>query len=94
MDRVDLKARHDRGHTVVDCAQFGGRAAHIECKYLTGPLLRCHVAAHQDACSGTRLDDADRIFAREFRRNETAIRLHDEQVVAKPLLAERALQMA
>ena len=94
VDRIDLEARHDRGHAIVDRPQLGRGAAHVEGQHLIGPLLRRHVAAHQHTGGRPGLDDADRIFAREVRRDETAIRLHDEEVVAEALRPERALQVA
>ena len=77
---VDLEGGRDGGLAAVDGAELGRGAAHVEGEHAVEALLAADLAAQQDARRGPRLDDADRHVAGKLRRDQAAVRLHDEEV--------------
>src|SRR5690606_23522447 len=88
-DLIDLERRHNRWYAIIDRPKLGSRPTHIKCQNVIAAFLPSHLRTHEDAGRRAGLDDAHWVLDGEIRWNQTAIRLHDEELSTDPALPER-----
>ena len=93
LDGVDLEGGDDRRLAVVDGAELGGGAAHVEGHDVVEAFVPADDGTHQDTRRRTRFDDADWIVAGQLGGHQPAVRLHDEQIGREAARLQGTLQL-
>ena len=92
-----LEAARALGLAVLDEADLGRGAAHVEGEHVAQPALARQVRGQDGAARGPRLDEPDREARRLLQRRQPAAGHHQQQRASQPALARafaQALQVA